>query len=81
LSADQLARALDELEHILAAELVAARQAHHLRGEPLPPALAAAMAPLADAVEPVREDRALTGDLAAVRALLRSRVRAQPASM
>ena len=37
LSAGQLARALDELEHILAAELVAARQAHHLRGEPLPP--------------------------------------------
>ncbi|MET0685323.1 MAG: aromatic amino acid ammonia-lyase [Solirubrobacteraceae bacterium] len=71
LSAERLARALDELEHVLAAELVAARQAHHLRGEPLPPALEAPLTRLTAAVEPVLEDRSLTADLAAVRALLR----------
>jgi histidine ammonia-lyase len=71
LAADQLTRLLDELEHVLAAELVAARQAHHLRAAPLPPGLAGAMAALEAAVEPVREDRSLTADLAAVRALLR----------
>jgi histidine ammonia-lyase len=71
LAADQLARLLDELEHVLAAELVAARQAHHLRAAPPPPGLAGATAALEAAVEPVGEDRSLTADLAAVRALLR----------
>jgi histidine ammonia-lyase len=71
LAADQLARLLDELEHVLAAELVAARQAQHLRAAPPPPGLAGPMAALEAAVEPVREDRSLTADLAAVRALLR----------
>jgi histidine ammonia-lyase len=73
LAADQLSRLLDELEHVLAAELVAARQAHHLRAAPLPAGLAPAMAALEAAIEPVLEDRSLTADLAAVRALLRAR--------
>ena len=39
LAAEQLGRILDNLELILASELLAARQAHHLRGAPLPRAL------------------------------------------
>jgi histidine ammonia-lyase len=72
LAADQLRLVLDNVEHILAAELVAARQAHHLRAAPLPPALAAAAGRLAAAIPPVREDRSLTADLAAARELVRS---------
>ena len=41
LAAEQLGRLLDNLELILAAELVAIRQARHLRAAPLPPALQA----------------------------------------
>jgi histidine ammonia-lyase len=72
LAADKLDRILDNLERMLAAELVAARQAHHLRGRRLAPALEAAVAQLARCVEPVGEDRPLSGDVESVRALIRS---------
>ena len=72
LAADQLGRALDAFEHVLAAELVAARQARHLRARPLPPALEAAVARVAAVVPPVEEDRSLTADLGAARDLVRA---------
>ncbi|HYI17796.1 MAG TPA: aromatic amino acid ammonia-lyase [Solirubrobacteraceae bacterium] len=72
LAADQLGRALDALEQVLAAELVAARQAHHLRGRPLPPMLEAAVERVAAVVGPVEDDRSLAADLAAARDVLRS---------
>ena len=71
-AAEKLARILDNLERIVAAELVAARQARHL-GAPAPaPRLDAALALVAERVAPVEEDRELGGDVEAVRALLRS---------
>lgn len=71
LAAEKLERVLDNLEAVLAAELIALRQAHHLRPSPLGPRLAAAMGRVAAAVEPVTEERVMTDDVERVRALLR----------
>jgi histidine ammonia-lyase len=72
LAGEKLGWILDNVELMLAAELVAARQARHLRAAPLPPALEAPAARLAAAMEPVGEDRDLSGDLERMRALIRS---------
>jgi histidine ammonia-lyase len=69
-AAEQLERLLDNLELIVAAELLAARQARELRGVPLPPRLEAIVERLG--VEPVREDRSLSPDVERLRALVRS---------
>ena len=69
---EQLGRLLDNLELILAAELVADRQARHLRAAPLPPPLEAAVERVAAVVEPVGDDRPLSADVERVRDLIRS---------
>jgi histidine ammonia-lyase len=69
-AAEQLERLLDDLESIVAAELLAARQARELRGEPLPPRLEAVVERLD--VEPVTDDRSLSPDVERLRALVRS---------
>jgi histidine ammonia-lyase len=71
-AAEQLERLLDNLEWILAAELVAIRQARHLRATALPPRLEAAVEHVAARVPPVEEDRSLSGDLERVRESIRS---------
>jgi histidine ammonia-lyase len=71
-AAEQLERMLDNLEAILAAELVAARQARHLRAVQLPPALEAAVARVAALVDVVDADRSLSEDIERVVALIRS---------
>ena len=63
---------LDNVELALAYELVALRQARFLRGEPLPAPLERACGLLADAVEPLREDRPLGPEVERVRELVRS---------
>lgn len=71
LAAERLERALDNLEWALACELVALRQATHLRGRPpAAPRLALAVERLADVVPPIAEDRTLSPDVQRVRALL-----------
>jgi histidine ammonia-lyase len=70
LAAEKLERILDNVEAIVAAELLAVRQARELRGAPLPPRLEAAVARLD--VPPVHEDRSFSGDLERLRALVRS---------
>jgi histidine ammonia-lyase len=70
LAAEKLERMLDNGELIVAAELLAARQARELRGTPLPPQLEAVVERLD--VEPVREDRSFSGDLERLRTLVRS---------
>jgi histidine ammonia-lyase len=70
LAAEKLERLLDNAELIVAAELLAARQARELRGAPLPPRLEAIVERLD--VEPVTEDRSFTADLERLRALVRS---------
>jgi histidine ammonia-lyase len=70
LAAEKLERILDNAELIVAAELLAARQARELRGAPLPPRLEAVVERLE--VAPVTEDRSFTGDLERLRALVRS---------
>jgi histidine ammonia-lyase len=70
LAAEKLERILDNIELIVAAELLAARQARELRGAPLPPRLEAVVEQLE--VAPVTEDRSFTGDLERLRALIRS---------
>jgi histidine ammonia-lyase len=70
LAAEKLERLLDNAELIVAAELLAARQARELRGAPLPPRLEAVVERLD--VEPVTEDRSFTADLERLRALVRS---------
>lgn len=72
LAAEKLERILDNVELILASELLAIRQAHHLRDEPLPPRLEDAVGRLAAAVEPVEADRRLSGDIERLRELVRS---------
>ncbi len=69
-AAEQLERALDNIELIVAAELLAVRQARELRGEPLPPRLESVVERLD--VAPVTEDRSFSGDLEHLRALVRS---------
>jgi histidine ammonia-lyase len=69
---EQLGRILDNLELLLSGELVAARQARHLGGRPLPPVLEAVVERVAADVPPVAEDRPLSADLERVRALVRS---------
>lgn len=73
LAADELGRALDNLELALACELVALRQGFHLRGDPPPqPLLARVLEKLAAEVHPVERDRTLTHDVERVRELVRS---------
>jgi histidine ammonia-lyase len=72
LAAEQLGRLLDNLELILAAELVAIRQARHLHATALPPPLETVVERLAARVAPLDEDRPLSDDLERVRALIRS---------
>ena len=70
IAAEQLGRILDNLELILASELLAARQAHHLRGAPLPPALEAELERLTGGIDPVTDDRPLSEDVERVRVRL-----------
>jgi histidine ammonia-lyase len=70
LAADKLSRLLDNVELTLAYELVALRQAHHLAGTTLPPALAAAMATVTAVLEPVDCDRSLAPDVQRARELI-----------
>ncbi len=72
LAAEQLGRLLDNLELILAAELVAIRQASHLRAAELPPLLQDAVQLVSSRVAPVDEDRSLSDDLERARDLIRS---------
>jgi len=73
LAADRLEAMLGNLEAALACELVALRQAAHLRDEELAaPLLAAAVERLAEIVGPIDEDRTLSPDVERVRALLHS---------
>jgi histidine ammonia-lyase len=72
LAAEQLGRLLDNLELILAAELVAIRQARHLRASALPPALEAAADRVAAVVAAVDEDRSLSDDVERACDLIRS---------
>jgi len=70
-AAEQLGRALDNLELALACELVALRQGFYLRGAPPPqPLLAAVLEKVAAAVPPVIVDRTLTGDVERARELI-----------
>jgi histidine ammonia-lyase len=70
LAAEKLERILEGAELIVAAELIAARQARVLRAAPLPPRLESIVERLD--VAPVTEDRSFTGDLERVHALVRS---------
>jgi histidine ammonia-lyase len=72
LAGEQLGRLLDNLELMLAAELVAIRQARHLRGAPLPPRLEAVVEQIADTVAPVGDDRSLSDDVRRAAELIRS---------
>ena len=72
LAAEKLGRILDNLEVMLAAELMAIRQARELKGAPLPPRLEAVTSHLARIVEPLREDRSLSADVERLRILVES---------
>ena len=72
LAADKLRRLLDNVELVLAYELVALRQADSLRGAPLPRPLARACELLADVVDPLEEDRPLGPAVERVHELVRS---------
>jgi histidine ammonia-lyase len=74
LAAEKLGRLLDNLELILAAELLAVRQARELRAIALAPRLEAVVERLAEAVEPVHEDRVFSDDMERLRAIVRSGV-------
>jgi histidine ammonia-lyase len=80
LSAERLERSLDALESALAYELVALRQAAFVRKRPLSaPALAAIVDRLSEQIEPVDDDRTLSGDVEIARSLVRgNRVRTSP---
>lgn len=72
LAAERLSAMLDNLEATLACELVALRQAAHLRRDALDaPLLAQAVARLSEIVAPIDEDRTLSPDVERVAALLR----------
>ena len=70
LAAEQLERILDNVELIVASELLAVRQGRALADAVLPPRLEAVAGRLADAVEPVREERSLSPDVERVRAMV-----------
>ena len=72
LAAEQLGRILDNVELIVASELLAARQGARAGGTVLPPRLEAVAERLAEAVEPVREERSLSADVERLRAMVRS---------
>ena len=72
LAAEQLGRLLDNLELILAAELVAIRQARYLRSAPLPPAMEPVVERIAAGVAPIGDDRPLSEDVERARDLIRS---------
>jgi histidine ammonia-lyase len=73
LAAERLGAMLDNLVRALACELVALRQASHLRGRPLDaPLLGQTVARLAEVVAPIDEDRTLSPDVERVAALLRA---------
>jgi histidine ammonia-lyase len=73
LAAERLRAMLDNLELALACELVALRQAAHLRGRPLDALLLGrTIARLAEVVAPIDEDRTLSPDVERVAALLRA---------
>jgi histidine ammonia-lyase len=72
LTADKLRRLFDNLELILAYELVALRQARALGDAEPPPALAAAIDRAAAAIPPLVRDRSLAPDVERARELLRS---------
>jgi histidine ammonia-lyase len=72
LAAEKLDRILGNLELILAAELVAIRQGHHLGERVLAPRLETAVEALAGRVAPVAEDRPLSDDVERVAELIRS---------
>ena len=72
LAAEKLERILDTLELIVASELIAARQARHLRGAPAPPRAEAVLQRLAASVEPVVGDRPLSADVERVAGLIRA---------
>lgn len=72
LAAERLEAILGNLEAALACELVALRQAAHLRGKPAAPLLAAVVERLAEIVDPIDEDRTLSPDVERVRVLLHS---------
>jgi histidine ammonia-lyase len=72
LAAEKLGRILDNLEVMLASELLAVRQARELRGGPLPPRLEAIASRLAERVAPVGDDRSLSADVEELRGLVRS---------
>jgi histidine ammonia-lyase len=71
LAADKLSRLLDNVELLIASELLAAAQARTLRAAPLPPRLEAAIERLA--VAPIQADRSLSDDVERIRSLLRDR--------
>jgi histidine ammonia-lyase len=73
LAADKLGRLLDNLELILAYELVTLRQARQLSAAEPPAALAAAIDLAGVDIPPVLEDRPLAPDVERARELLRSR--------
>jgi len=73
LAAARLEAVLDNLEAAVACELVALRQAAHLRGSELGARpLERLVARLAEIVDPIDEDRTLSPDIERVRALLHS---------
>ncbi|MDP9401720.1 MAG: aromatic amino acid lyase [Actinomycetota bacterium] len=72
LAADKLDRALDAAELVVASELVADRQAHHLGPDRIAPPLADVAQRLAALVAPVTEERVLGDDVERVRDALRA---------
>ena len=72
LGAEKLRRLLDNVELVLAYELLALRQARHLRDAPLPAPLERACDRLAELVSPLLEDRPLGPEVERVRDLVRS---------
>ncbi|TVT25752.1 aromatic amino acid lyase [Amycolatopsis acidiphila] len=70
---EQLRAALEHLLVITACELIAAHQAHVLRGEPGAPALRDSYRWIGEVVPPVAEDRSLGPELTALVAAARSR--------
>jgi histidine ammonia-lyase len=72
LAGDKLRRLLDNVELVLAYELVALRQARSLRDEPLSEPLERVCEQLAELVEPLAEDRPLGREVERVRELVRS---------
>jgi histidine ammonia-lyase len=72
LAGDKLWRLLDNIELVLAYELVGLRQAHALRAKRLPQPLERTMSELAAVVEPIKADRPLGPDVARVRDLIRA---------